>query len=713
MRKTLLQCSTLLAEDWIADMAAVATNDRDVPIVARGGSIVLSERCDRNGVFNRLARSVPYATRERDGTLHIPLRKSPHTAPSLAAALIPDMAAALPDAAVAALRAASAREFRNVSLSDALQEHNTATWLGDLPDVLARKLRGYQRAAIDYALNVADGRTFLAGDPGAGKTAVSLAIATIRGSWPAVVLCKPSLTGNWEDEIAKWLGPHVPVAVLSGQKNRPEQIPDGTRIVICSYSILHHRVDQLAGFAPQTVIADESQYLKTPAHGERWLTWHAAKQAAKDDPTIKPGKEPTYEKGSWRTWAARELARTPTVNTVLLLTATPAPNGRHVEYLPQLEVLGRDGEFGGADQFTARYCRWCARCWVDTGKAKRMPPIQACDHDTSPERKMGHRRVPNTQDTINTVELARRLRATTMTRHTQRQMDPQLPPIVPIELRLPLSKEGRKEYQKVETEFLDWLKTHAASKAAAEGISVGQAVARALRNAQGDHEQLVKVAHLRQAAARAKMDAVIEWLTDHAGQTDSGHPNKTVLFAWHRDVQKQLIDEVNRLLSRQPWADMLAAHYPHGYPGVPTILSATDTNAQQIREHKRRFQECPDEPFIVCSLAAAAEGHTLDAAWTVAMVQQGDQWAMQRQAAGRAYGRASNSHGITLVNLIADGTIELDIAEAIDIKKLAQLLTLDDGNDREFAEREIVEFESQTDAEAAFVDSMLARKQVR
>lgn len=323
---------------------------------------------------------------------------------------------------------------------------------------------------------------------------------------------------------------------------------------------------------------------------------------------------------------------------------------------------------------------------------------------------MGPRRVPNTQDTINTVELSRRLRASTMTRHTQRQMDPQLPPIVPIELRLPLSTAGRKEYREVETEFLDWLKTHAASKAAAEGISVGQAVARALRNAQGDHEQLVQVAHLRQAAARAKMDAVIEWLSDHAGRTSEGHPNKTVLFAWHRDIQQQLIGEVNELLGKQPWADMLAGHYPDGYPGVPTILSASDTNAQQIREHKRRFQECPDEPFIVCSLAAAAEGHTLDAAWTVAMVQQGDQWAMQRQAAGRAYGRASNSHGITLVNLIAEGTIELDIAAAIDIKKLAQLLTLDDGEDREFAEREIVEFTSQSDAEAAFVDGMVARR---
>lgn len=665
------------------------------------------------GLTDVLERALPHTVRHDDNRLDVDLHRSRHTLPTLAHYLLPhgDLVDRLHPDLRRVLLPAVAVEARHRNDSDAMRPRTADRWADRLPPAAADTLRGYQRASIDYIERVADGRGFLGGDPGAGKTLASLSIVTVRDALPAVILCKPSLTGNWQDEIATWLGTDDHVAVLSGQSNDPAQIPDGTRFVICSYAIAAHRLDQLLTFAPKALIADESQYLKTAPHGDGWLAWHAAKAAADaGDTTIEVPREPKAEKGSWRTWAARQLSRSPGLDTVLLLTATPAPNGRHVEYLPQLDILGVLDEFGGADRFVARYCRWCYVCWADAGKPKRMPPIASCEHPTKPEKKIGKRRVPNDQASINTVELARRLRATVMTRHTQRQMYPHLPPIVPVKQLLPLSAAGRREYRRVEDEFLEYLRDHVAKKAANEGLSVGQAVARALNSAQGDHEQLVKVAHLRQAAARAKMPALLEWLADRAGQNADGQPNKMVLFAWHRDIQHELLEAVNGLLAKKPWADMLADVYPDGYPGVPAILSASDTNAAQIRENKRRFQTIDAEPFIVCSIAAAAEGHTLDAAYTVAMAELPPNYAMLRQAVGRAYGRSSNPHGATLVSLIADQTIELDVDDAIDGKKLAQVMTLDQGVDIEWGEHQIVEFESDVQADAAFIDGLWARR---
>lgn len=183
-------------------------------------------------------------------------------------------------------------------------------------DVAGLPLLPYQRAGVKYASEAR--RCFVADDMGLGKTLQAIAVLENLNSYPAVVICPPTLVLNWAKEYAKWL-PDRKVATV---KNRSEFPESGYDVVVVGYSNIHAWVNRLTKH--QSYVFDESHYCKSP--------------------------------DAQRTKAAVKLARTaPQDGVVLCLTGTPVTN-RPAEYAPQLDILGKLSDFGGKWGFYRRYC---------------------------------------------------------------------------------------------------------------------------------------------------------------------------------------------------------------------------------------------------------------------------------------------------------------------------------------------------------------------
>lgn len=183
---------------------------------------------------------------------------------------------------------------------------------------LQGELLPYQRAGVKYAANAK--RCFIADDMGLGKTMQAIAtLEYVPDSYPAVVVCPPTLVLNWAKEYEKWL-PHRHVATITNRKDMPEK---GTYdVVVVGYSNIDHWQNELKGH--NAYVFDESHYAKTP--------------------TAK------------RTKAAIKMARSaPKDGVVLCLTGTPITN-RPAEYAAQLDILGNLKKFGGLWGFYRRYC---------------------------------------------------------------------------------------------------------------------------------------------------------------------------------------------------------------------------------------------------------------------------------------------------------------------------------------------------------------------
>lgn len=185
---------------------------------------------------------------------------------------------------------------------------------------LTGSLLPYQKAGVAYASK--SRRTFIADEMGLGKTIQAICTleysSTTTPSYPAVVVCPPTLVLNWKAEWNRWL-PHRKVAVITNRKDFPT---DDYDIVIVGYSNIQKWEKELSGH--KAYVFDESHYCKTPT--------------------------------AQRTKSAVKMAKSlPKNGIVLCLTGTPVTN-RPAEYAAQLDILGKLKEFGGLWGFYRRYC---------------------------------------------------------------------------------------------------------------------------------------------------------------------------------------------------------------------------------------------------------------------------------------------------------------------------------------------------------------------
>ena len=194
-------------------------------------------------------------------------------------------------------------------------------------------LKAQQYPVVRFAL--AHRRVLIGDDMGWGKTLSSLAAVAADGAYPAVVVCRPSLTLNWAAEISRFF-PALAVHLAAG--TTPAPVPPGTDVIIIGSAALAAKprnmpdgakefgwVEALAAAAPKALIIDEGQ--------------------------------DTKERAANRSQACEQLAAAVTARDglVLDLTGTAILN-RPRELCQQLTILGRIGEFGGPKAFLWRYC---------------------------------------------------------------------------------------------------------------------------------------------------------------------------------------------------------------------------------------------------------------------------------------------------------------------------------------------------------------------
>lgn len=300
----------------------------------------------------------------------------------------------------------------------------------------------FQNEGIAAALEMR--RCFITDEPGLGKTIQALGAIELSGSYPAVVVCKARLKTNWRREVERWL-PGRTVEVMDGLIG-PEPTAD---VVVVNYDIIQKRWRQLAH--RRALIVDESHCCKS--------------------------------EGALRTRGVLALAGTiPDDGLVLLLSGTPLLNQTH-ELIPQIEIISRLREFGGAAAFEQQYCRRIT--------FERMT-------------RYGLKTITKWIGGKNLDELNRRMQPYVI-RRLKSEVLPELPPKRDAELWLDIDQETLREY-----------------------------------NALIKENTIGSTSQAWQALGLAKAEAAAEWIREFLL---SG--KQLVVFVHHRAVGQYLVEEFN------------------------------------------------------------------------------------------------------------------------------------------------------------------------
>jgi len=184
----------------------------------------------------------------------------------------------------------------------------------DIPG-LGGELRGFQKAGVRYAIEKK--RCFIADEMGLGKTPQSMAVIEHENSYPALIVTKAALRGNWMRELQKWLPNRKITRDVDDMEYRVMQV------LVISYEAASKWYDKLEGIDWQAIILDESQCIKN----------NKAK----------------------RTRACKDLAKFAKPPVRLCLTGTPIDICPY-EFSPQLVFLDRMKDIGGSDYFYSHFC---------------------------------------------------------------------------------------------------------------------------------------------------------------------------------------------------------------------------------------------------------------------------------------------------------------------------------------------------------------------
>lgn len=195
------------------------------------------------------------------------------------------------------------------------------------------KLYPFQQAGVEVVVNqLKKGRkaVLLADEQGLGKTIEAIEVANEMGYPRILVICPATLRLNWIYELNKWHRlNHSAVPILSGSDTF-----DSSKSVVTSYEL----IDNVKDYKPDLIIIDEAHRIKNTG------AIRTQKILGNNNKDIKgivdyPAK-------------------------VLLLTGTPAPNGKPNELWPVLYKLA-GGVIGYLKYypFINKYCNW-----VNTGE---------------------------------------------------------------------------------------------------------------------------------------------------------------------------------------------------------------------------------------------------------------------------------------------------------------------------------------------------------
>jgi hypothetical protein len=341
-------------------------------------------------------------------------------------------------------------------------------------------LKAQQYPVVRFAL--AHRRVLIGDDMGWGKTLSSLAAVAADGAYPAVVVCRPSLTLNWTAEISRFFS-GLTVHLATG--TTPGPVPAGTDIIVIGSAAL------------------AAKARKTP-DGAKEFGWVEALAAAAPKALIIDEGQDTKEHAANRSQACEQLAAAVGSRDGLILDLTgTAILNRPRELCQQLTILGRIGEFGGPKAFLWRYCLSGTNEWGASYNGAR-----------------------------NLLELHDRLRAWGLMVRRSDDAALGLPPCVEHVLCIPqadLDPAVMDRYRQAEADLLGYLAEQARQAAQQLGEDPDSAAVQAVMRASAA-EHLVAIGALRQLAGQAKRGYVTAWVREHVAAGE-----KVMVAAHHRD----------------------------------------------------------------------------------------------------------------------------------------------------------------------------------
>lgn len=459
------------------------------------------------------------------------------------------------------------------------------------------------------------GTGLLADEQGTGKTVQVMAYAHKNRRFPMLVVCPNTLKYNWRNEILAMTG-------------------DLYRINIIGKSYSKRQLDRRAKRHPNVI------YSKEPADGcdihiinydilannaERIESMGIKFMAVDESHKIKnPDARRTRAYTRLSTGIVDEKKPGgkyesrkigPGIPSVVLMSGTPMVNRPKELWTTVRSIGGWVPEFSTWNRFAFRYC--------------------------SPENN-GYGW--NFGGASNTPELYRLLRENIMLRRLKKDVLRDLPP--KIYRTIPLDFD-RREYDKVEMAFngINW-------KAGMETII------RMGGNAPKSDEAIVAIQKLREIAAYSKLGSAVEWIRDY---TEEGE--KLVVFAHNRLV----IDTIR-----------IALEEDEAYRGaVGTIYGGVKD--EERADAVQAFQADPCMRVMLVGITAGGFGLTLTAARAVAFVQLPWTPGEISQCADRIHRIGQEADSVTVFNLVAEGTIEEEMADMLISKGQVLDAVLDNG----------------------------------
>jgi len=214
------------------------------------------------------------------------------------------------------------------SLLDALQQSAATAPQAPIPFTPIPKVAldmpafSWQDTAIDHVLT--NGYGLIAYDMGTGKSIVGVGVAAsvaAARALPVLIVCPPTLIPTWQHEFRRF---HSATRVTALSGNTPYAIGD-TDVLIIGDSVVAKWAPVLAGNI-SGIVVDESHNMKN--------------------------------RGAKRSKAVADIAAgIPADGVKCLLTGTPLPNGKHIELVGQLNILGHKAwdALGGYGNFWGTY----------------------------------------------------------------------------------------------------------------------------------------------------------------------------------------------------------------------------------------------------------------------------------------------------------------------------------------------------------------------